>query len=181
MENTCTVTNRSSGLVIYNVPELNVRREFYPKEVKKNIPVTEIEKVAAQPGGRELLYNYLFVEDKEVIHEVVNVEEEPEYWLKEEDIPNWMNTCTLDAFKDALDFAPQGVLDLIKSYAISLPLNDFAKRQAIKEQLNFDVTKALELTASDEKVEETTTKATRRVTTTTEPTRRVTVIATTDK
>ena len=54
-----------------------------------------------------------------------------------------MNTCSLDEFKDALQFAPQGVLDLIKKYAVSQPFNDMAKRIAIKDALQFDVTLAI--------------------------------------
>ena len=34
MENKIAVTNRSFGVVIYNIPEMGVRREFTPKETK---------------------------------------------------------------------------------------------------------------------------------------------------
>ena len=50
----------------------------------------------------------------------------------------------MDAFLDALDFAPIGVIDLIKSMAVSLPLTDYNKRQALKEKTGFDVDKALD-------------------------------------
>lgn len=139
MEKVCNVTNKSCGLVIYKVPELNIRREFQPHETKKNIPVNELEQLASQSGGRTLIYNYLYLEDPEVLEEVVNQEIAPEYWLKETDIPNWMKTCSLDEFKDAIEFAPLGTIDLIKQYAVSLPLNDAAKRAALKEQLNYDI------------------------------------------
>lgn len=137
------VTNRSRGSVVYKLPELNVRREFYPQETK-TIAKSEIEQLTAQPGGRELLYNYLFIEDKEVIKDVINVEPEPEYWLTEENIPNWMQTSSLDEFKDGLDFAPDGIKDLIKKYAVELPLNDVSKRKAMLDQLNFNVDVAVE-------------------------------------
>jgi hypothetical protein len=79
-----------------------------------------------------------------VLRYLINGEEAPEYWLTESNIPSWMETCSLDEFKDALDFAPEGTKDLIKQYAVSLPLNDYSKRQAIKEQLGFDVSTAIE-------------------------------------
>ena len=69
----------------------------------------------------------------------------PEYWLTEDNIPTWMNTCSLDEFKDGLDFAPEGVKELIKDHAINMPLNDMSKRDAIKTMLGFDVTKAIEI------------------------------------
>jgi len=39
-----------------------------------------------------------------------------------------MKTGSLDEFLDCLDFAPEGVTDLIKTLAVELPLNDVAKR-----------------------------------------------------
>lgn len=150
MNKVCNVTNKSCGLVIYKVPELNVRREFQPQETKKNVPVDELEQLASQPGGRTLIYNYLYLSDPEVLNEVVNQEVAPEYWLKEEDIPNWINTCPLDEFKDAIEFGPFGTVDLIKKYSVSLPLNDAAKRAALKEQLNYDVDTILKNIATDD-------------------------------
>jgi hypothetical protein len=44
---------------------------------------------------------------------------------------------------DALDFAPVGVIDLIKKFSVQLPLNDMNKRKALYEKTGFDVTKAL--------------------------------------
>ena len=143
MDKMCKVTNRSAGRVIYNIPEDHIRREFYNKETKE-IALSELEKLAQQPGGRKLIYNYLSIQDADAIGHLVNRPIEPEYWLTEDKIPEWMNTCSLDEFKDALDFAPEGIKDLIKKYAVSLPLNDFAKRQAMFEQLGFNVTKAIE-------------------------------------
>jgi len=68
-----------------------------------------------------------------------------------------MDTCSLDEFKDALDFAPEGTKDLIKKYAVEKPLNDFSKREAIKDQLGFDVSKALENIQPDEEEKKSAT------------------------
>lgn len=150
-ETLISVTNRSNGSVVYRIPERHIRREFNRKETKK-VPFQEILEVAAQPGGRELIYNFLLVENKEAIREGLNINEEPEYWLTEDMIAgDWMETCSLDAFKDALDFAPEGVKALIKKYAVSKPLNDMTKRQALFDQLKFDVTKAIAMNESEVK------------------------------
>lgn len=143
MQKECSVTNKSAGTVIYNIPELKVRREFAPHETK-HLNVAELDALAMMAGGKELIYNYLFVNDEEVIRHLINGEVVPEYYLTEEQIPSWMDTCSLDEFKDALDFAPAGTKDLIKKYAVEKPLNDFSKREAIKTQLGFDVTRVLE-------------------------------------
>lgn len=137
----CAVTNRSGGFVAYSIPDRHIRREFSPHETKR-VPYYEIEEVSAQPGGRELIYNYLYVDDK-VLKEGLNIQPEREYYLKEADVDKWMSTCSLDEFKDALDFAPEGVKDLIKSHAVSLPLNDVSKCEALKEQLGFDCMAAI--------------------------------------
>ena len=175
MKDKCTVYNKSAGRVVYRLPELGLRRQFYPGEKKKDISVNELEKLAQTPGGRKLILNYLMVDDKEILEYLINGRVEPEYWIKEEDINKWMSTCTLEEFQDALDFAPEGTKDLIKAHAVSLPLNDMSKRDALKKQLGFDVNKVLELTASEEKKEEV--KPVRRVQTAESdaPKRRITI------
>lgn len=162
MKDKCNVANKSAGQVVYSIKEDGIRRVFYPREVKKDIPVAELTKLSQQPGGLGLIYNYLLIEDKEILESLINTEEAPEYWLTEDKIPSWMESCSLDEFKDALDFAPQGTKDLIKSYAVSIPLNDYSKRQAIKEQLGFDVTAAIE-NSGDETPTAATTPGKRRV------------------
>lgn len=142
-ESLVKVTNRSNGSVVYRIPERHIRREFNRQETKR-VPYQEILEVAAQPGGRNLLYNFLLIDSEEAIKEGLNIQAEPEYWLTEAKIKGgWMETSTLEEFKDALDFAPEGVKALIKNYAVTLPLNDVAKRQALLDQLKFDVTKAI--------------------------------------
>jgi hypothetical protein len=46
---------------------------------------------------------------------------------------------------DALDFAPEGVIALIKDEAVKTNLNDMSKREAILDKTGFDVTKAIEI------------------------------------
>lgn len=139
----CNITNRSAGVAAYYLPESNKLRQFYPRETK-TVPYSEIEAVSAQPGGRELLYNYFYIDNIEAVKESLNVEPEPEYYLKEEDIDKWLVSSTLDEFKDALDFAPEGIKALIKEHSVSLPLNDLQKCEAIKAQLGFDCLRAIQ-------------------------------------
>lgn len=136
------VLNRSTGGVVYSIPELNLRRSFAPKETKE-IDVVELEKLTYIPGGQELLNHYLLIKDEEVAEEIVNTIIEPEYWMEEDNIKDIMLNGSLDEFLDCLDFATQGGIDIIKSLAVSLPLNDSAKRDAIKNKTGFDVDTAL--------------------------------------
>lgn len=137
-----TVRNRCGATVVYSVPELHIRRQFQPNEVKR-IPYEELEAVSYQQGGMALLYHYLLIEDQAVLRRLINGEEQPEYWLTEAQIPGWLNTCTLAAFEDALNFAPEGVKELIKRYSVSVPLKDTEKRKLVNEKLDFDVDAAV--------------------------------------
>jgi hypothetical protein len=49
----------------------------------------------------------------------------------------------LDSLLDALDFAPAGVVELIKTIAVNLPLTDTQKAHAIKAKTGFDVATAI--------------------------------------
>lgn len=135
------VKNRSAGQVFYKIPETGVRRIFAAGEEKK-ITLEELEQLTWQTGGRELITNYLQLTDPRATEEL-NVPTEPEYWLNEKQITDLLTTGSLDAFKDALDFAPAGVIDLIKDIAVKIRLNDYAKREALKIMTGFDVSKAL--------------------------------------
>ena len=145
------VKNRSSSVVVYKIPETNLRREFAPGETKR-VPFGELEKLTYQEGGRELLENFLQILEEEVTTDL-NVKREIEYNMSEAEVAELLRTGSLDAFLDALDFAPIGVIDLIKSLAVQLPLTDIDKRKALKQKTGFDVDKAL-IHIEEEKAEE---------------------------
>ena len=135
------VKNRSASLAVYSIPEINIRREFAPGETKK-ITYGELEKLSYQPGGRAIMQNFLQIIDPEATGDL-GINREPEYDLSEQQIVDLMTNGSLDAFLDCLDFAPVGVIDLIKKFSVSLPLNDIDKRDALKKKTGFDVTVAL--------------------------------------
>ena len=159
-----TVKNRSASRVFYKIPEDNIRREFNPGETKR-ISFEELEKLSYQSGGRELMANFLQIQSEEAINEL-GMHTEPEYNMTEEQIIDLIKTGSLDAFLDCLDFAPVGVIDLLKKFAVSVPLADYDKRQALKEKTGFDVDIALKNMIA-EKAEDSnpsiTSAATRRV------------------
>lgn len=137
----CNVKNRSAGMVVYRIPEMGIRREFAPGETKK-INWDELEKLSYQSGGRELMYHFLQVQSQEALDDL-GIKTEPEYNMTEQQIAELLVSGSLDAFLDCLDFAPMGVIDLIKKLAVSLPLNDATKRDALKEKTGFDTTAAI--------------------------------------
>ena len=154
MENTkiCLVKNRSASRIVYRIPEMGIRREFSPTETKK-ISYEELEKLSYQPGGLAIMTNFLQIQDAPAIAEL-GIHAEPEYHMSEQQIIDLIRTGSLDAFLDCLDFAPVGIIDLVKKYAVSVPLADYEKRKALKEKTGFDVDAALKNIAAEKAEEE---------------------------
>ena len=135
------VKNRSASMVIYSIPEDGIRREFAPSETKV-ISREELDKLTYQAGGRELMANFLQIQNVE-LREELGIHAEPEYDYSEEQIVDLILKGSLDAFLDCLDFAPIGIIDLIKEMAVLLPMTDMRKAEALKEKTGFDLAVAL--------------------------------------
>lgn len=152
------VSNRDSGTVGYKIDELGgLRRNFAPGE-SKDISMGELRKLSWTPGGKVILRECLIVRDKEALDELLG-EVEPEYFYTEEEVKNLLLNGTLDQFKDCLDFAPDGVIDLIKTLSVKMELNDVSKRKAVLDKTGFNVDRAIEIEkeTSEEKPEENNT------------------------
>ena len=142
MKETYSVTNRSGGTVGYTIPDLNINRFFTVGETKKGITKEELEKLAYTRGGK-----YLLAHDLQLSKEGVGgleMEVEKEYFLTENEIKELLLTGDMDTFLDALDFAPEGVIEIMKNLAVSLPIADMNKANAITEKTGFDVLKAIQ-------------------------------------
>ena len=156
------VKNRSNSTVIYSVPDLNVRRQFSPGETKQ-LSVAELEALTYCPGGLNLIKSCLLIQDQGIANQIINYKIEPEYWLDEAGVKKLIVDGTLDEFLDCLDFAPEGVIELVKIISTRLPLNDVKKREALKAKTGYDLDRVLlnmrlvkEEEAAEGKVEETT-------------------------
>ena len=150
------VVNRDNGVVGYAVPDLgNIRRMFQPKE-EKEVTMEELRKLSYLPGGKTLLQDCLIIRNEEAISEILG-DIEPEYYYTENDVKDLLLNGTLNQLKDCLDFAPLGVIDLVKNLAVTLKIDNYSKREAIKNKLGFDVTNAIEnnkISQEEEKVED---------------------------
>lgn len=141
MNNTCIVKNVGAAHITYKVPDLGVRRSFAPGE-SKVISYEELEKLTYRPGGMNILTNFLQIQDASFLNSI-GARVEPEYHMTETDVAALITSGSLDAFLDALDFAPQGVIELIKKLSVSIPMVDMNKRKALKAKTGFDVEAAL--------------------------------------
>ena len=139
------VKNRDNGTVGYTIPDLGIRRTFAPGE-SKEITLEELQKLHYISGGDFIIENCLLINNKEAIKNIFQEKTvEPEYFYTEEDIKDLLLNQSLDALLDCLDFAPKGVIDLVKDMAVKLEINDIAKRTAIFEKTGFNVNKAVEI------------------------------------
>jgi hypothetical protein len=145
--NTYLVTNRSASVVVYSIPEDNIHREFQPGETKK-IRHGELEKLTYQTGGQILISNYFLVRSEEAIQDL-GVPTEPEYFMTEKEVIDLITNGSLDAWLDCLDFAPHGVIEMVKKFSVTVPLNDYQKRRALKEKTGFDVDAAIKHTEEE--------------------------------
>lgn len=156
------VKNRSASMVIYKIPEMGIRRELIPGRTIQ-VSFDELQKLTFTPGGNEMLAQFLQVQEVEAV-EALGIHAEPEYNMSEQQIIELLEHGSLDAFLDCLDFAPTGVIDLVKRFAVTVPLTDYQKRKALKQKTGFDVDAAIKNLEAEkaEEAPDTTTNTTGR-------------------
>jgi len=143
------VTNRSASRVHYAVPELGIKsRDFQPGE-SKQISYAELEGLTYIPGGKELIRDYLLIKDVSARNEFVG-RVEPEYNMTNAEVQELILHGTQDEWLDALDFAPEGVIDLIKALSVELPLTDTQKMEAFKQKKGTDLARMIRAKQEEE-------------------------------
>ena len=154
------VTNRSNGSTGYTVADLGIRRHYSPGETKE-VTMEEMRKLSYAPGGRYIIESCLIIHNEEAVRELLtNVE--PEYFYTEEEVKQLLTSGSLAQLEDCLDFAPEGVISLVKNMAVDMKLNDVSKRDAIKDKTGFDVSKAIEIKIESEKIDDVQETTSRR-------------------
>lgn len=135
-----TVTNRNSGTTGYTLTN-GYRRQFAVGQ-SKEISLDELRELAGIPGGDYLLEHFFIINDQNAL-DYLNIHTEPEYFYNEEDVKNLLLNGSLDQLEDCLNFAPEGVIELIKSTAVQIKLPDVNKRELILKKTDFNITNAL--------------------------------------
>lgn len=111
--------------------------------VTMRVSAGELRELFFQPGGSILLQNYINVGDKSLAAEFGVPCDALEYDWTEADVKKCLLTDEIDVLLDALDFAPQGIIETIKDDAIKLEINDRAKIKAIAEKTGVDIDAAI--------------------------------------
>lgn len=152
------VTNRDAGSVGYTVPDLRIERQYQKGETKE-VTMEELRKLSYLPGGDYIIRNCLQIDNKDAVAELLGDDVQPEYYYTEAEVRELLiGSGTLDQLQDCLDFAPAGVIDMIKDIAVKEEINDISKRKAIYDKTGFNVDSAVMIkheTEAEETKEET--------------------------
>ena len=159
------VQNLTASVVSYIVPETNNVRHFNGQQLRK-ITAGELRTLYSTKGGKVLIEDYLGIKDKELAAEF-NISTdvfEHEYSWTQSEVDDVLQTGSLDALKDALEFGPEGIRQLIIDRAVELRIPDNNKLAVIQEFTGRDVGNMIKLDKELENPkEETSSKGTRRV------------------
>jgi hypothetical protein len=160
------VQNLTASRVSYIIPETNNVRHFNGQQLRKDITAGELRALYGTKGGRTLLEDYLGIRNKELAAEF-NIPTdvfEFEYSWTQKDVDELLKTGSLDRLKDALEFGPEGIKQLIIDRAVELRIPDNNKLAAIYEFTGRDVSNMIKLDIELENPQEERTSKGRRVT-----------------
>ena len=138
------VRNLTDNPVVYVIEEDHIRREFGPYE-EKRVSVDELKKLYYKQGGAVLIRDFLQIRDRDLAIELgVDPESfDHEYSWDQSKVDTVLTNGSLDLLHDALDFAPEGIVDMIVQRAVALRIPDNNKRELIKECTGKDVSRMI--------------------------------------
>ena len=148
------VKNRSSSSLSYIIPDMNNFRRRFAAGEEKELPFEEVQKLTYMPGGDYMLQHYLVIENIEARDEILG-SVELEYDYDEQDVKNLLINGSIDQLLDCLDFAPLGVIDLVKKVATDIKLDSIDKRNVLFKKLGYNISSAIMINEeTDESVKE---------------------------
>lgn len=138
------ITNMMDFPAGYVVDLTGVRRVL-PPHASFRVRAGELRELSYQLGGIDLLQNYIRVCNRSLALEFgIDTDDQIEYNWTQDDVDRCLTKDDIDVLLDALDFAPDGIRQLIVDRAIKLEIPDVNKRKAIKDATGTDVTAAIE-------------------------------------
>lgn len=133
---TVSVTNRDNGGVTCLLS--NGRTISFNKGETKRVNLDDLIELKSSDGGARLLEEYLVINDKDAI-KLLDLQPEPEYFYGKEEVEKLLTEGSLDQLEDCLNFAPEGVIDLIKEVALKMELPDTRKRALIARKTGYNL------------------------------------------
>ena len=115
-----------------------VSRHFAP-HMTIRIKASELRDLSYESGGLDFLRNYVCVGNSALAEEFGISNDLIEYTWTEQDVVNALTTSDLDVLLDALDFAPDGILDELRDKAVELEIADGNRIAAINKRMGVDI------------------------------------------
>lgn len=137
------IENMCAHSVVY-ISYDHQRRAFAPGQ-PMTVPAKELRQLYFSRGGRVLLQNYLRVKNRSLAKELGVSDDswENEYQWEISDIDKLLTSGSLDELLDALDFAPEGIIEGIVDRAVALKIADNNKREAIYKATGRNISKMI--------------------------------------
>lgn len=147
------VCSGSPYVVAYFVNEgnLNVHREFRPmtdgKMDIKYIPFEELFYLNNVPGGREIIFEKLYIKDP-LVREALDlptIDEVPEFGYTKEDVKKVLLEGTDDEVLDMYDFGPERMAEITKSLLVELDNISYSRLQLLEKIFHWNnITRMIE-------------------------------------
>ena len=166
------VRNMVDHKVVYVIPELNRRVVFEPFQEKK-IQASELRALNYSIGGEVLLHNYLCVLNKDLRTEFNIPADQVEYDWTLKDIHRVLENLStpIEELEDALDFAPEGIRELIVDCAVKWKIPDSNRRKVITRMTGSNIDRMIEFSEISEEAEDQPVRRARRLNKTETPPR----------
>lgn len=157
------VRNMVNHRVVYTIPEEHKRVVFEPFQERK-IRAGELRALNYTIGGSILLRNYLCVKSDDMRIEFNVPSDQIEYDWTKQDIKHVLldNDALIEQLEDALDFAPQGIKELIVDYAVEWKIPDSNRRKIISKMMNVNIDEMIKFAELTEENDNTTVRNTHR-------------------
>lgn len=137
------VVSKYNGYLTITEANTNIKRIWPRLGDKLMLSLDTIQAIIATPGGRKILENYLIVPQEAL--KAVDMVVGPEYFYTADDIKELLNKGSIEQLDDALTFAPQGTVDLIRETAVQMRITDRNKIALIKEKTGYDIQSQIDL------------------------------------
>ena len=146
------VRNMVNHKVVYKIPDQNRRVVFEPFQERK-VSAGELRGLHYTVGGEALIHDYLCVKNNDLREEFNIPKDQIEYDWELKDIKHILldNNASIEALQDALDFAPEGIREMIIDYAVIWKIPDTNRRKVITQMTGIDINKQIEFTELNEK------------------------------
>lgn len=137
------VMNRNNGTTGYTLND--GRHESFQAGETRKISLNDLEELSYIPGGQYMLENYLIIKDQSAL-DFLQINTEPEYFYTEAEISKILLSSdpeSLDQLEDCLNFAPAGVIEIVKDIAVKKQIPDVRKRKLITKMTGFSIDNAI--------------------------------------